>query len=308
MTPSSLPNIPNLIVMIRPSSFGFNAQTAGSNFFQGSREVTGVAEKARAEFDAMVAQLTALDFDVKVFDDVQQNLPDTVFSNNWMAQLPEKTVVTFPMLTENRRAEVRQDIVDWIKKETASDRVLDLTAFVNTNRFLEGTGSVVFDYRNKIAYACESPRTDIGLFEQFCLEIGYAAVSFRAVDLNGNLVYHTNVVMTVCNNYALVCFDAVEDALERAMLQLKLETTGHDLVPLSFAQMQRFAGNCIEVLNKKNQSYLLMSATEEEALTDLQKFTINKYSKICSFEIPVIEEVGGGSVRCMITGLFKPGK
>jgi hypothetical protein len=304
MSASSQPNIPNLIVMVRPASFGFNNQTAASNFFQQNRSIGDIGLKARAEFDAMVEKIRSADIAVQVFDDLMPGLPDSVFCNNWMAQLPEKQVIVFPMLTENRRAEIRTDILEWIKAQTASAGLIDLRKNIDTRQFLEGTGSVVFDYRNKIAYACESPRTDIALFEQFVRQVGYTPVSFLALDLNGNPIYHTNVVMSIANAYALVCFDAIEDAIERSMLHINLEGTGHDIIPLSFAQMNSFAGNCIEVHNKKGESFLLMSATAERALTDLQKFTISKYSKLLSFEIPVIEQIGGGSVRCMITGLF----
>jgi hypothetical protein len=306
MSTSSQPNIPNLIVMIRPASFGFNGQTAASNFFQQNMTIEDIGLKARLEFDAMVEKLALAHIHVKVFDDLSPGLPDSVFCNNWMAQLPEKRVIIFPMLTENRRAEIRSDIIEWIKLQTESTELIDLRKHTATNQFLEGTGSVVFDYRNKIAYACESPRTDIALFEQFVRQIGYTPVSFLALDLNANPVYHTNVVMTVANQYALVCFDAIEDAIERSMLHINLEGTGHDIVPLSFSQLNSFAGNCIEIQNSRGESYLLMSSAAENALTDLQKFTISKYSKILSFEIPVIEQIGGGSVRCMITGLFKP--
>lgn len=300
-----MPNIPNLIVMIRPASFGFNSQTAASNFFQNQQMATGDAPlMARREFDNMTALIRQKGIRVKIFEDRAPGLPDSVFSNNWMAQLPDLSLAIFPMLTENRREEVRQDIIDWIKTETHTDAVIDLRSYLETGRYLEGTGSIVFDYRNKVAYACESPRTDIALFEHFCQQIGYAPVSFLALDLNGNPVYHTNVVMTVCDRYALVCFDAIEDPVERSMLHLRLEETGHDIVPLSFAQMNSFAANCIEVLSEDQQSYLLMSTTAEASLNDLQKFTINKHSKILPLEIPTIEQVGGGSVRCTITGLF----
>lgn len=291
--------------MIRPANFGFNFETAKTNFFQNNRttELSGTA--AQMEFDEMVQKLQQANIDVKVFDDVRNDLPDSVFSNNWMANFPSGNLTVFPMCTPNRRAEIRQDILDWIKKETASTTQIDLTSSVNKSQFLEGTGSIVFDHENKIAYACESPRTNVAVFEAYCNQIGYSPISFQSFDLSGNLIYHTNVMMTIGKGFALVCLDSIQNLIERAMLQNKLAETGHRLIQISFHQMNQFAGNCIEVLNTKSERFLLMSQTAFNSLNENQKLQINQFAQILSFDIPTIERIGGGSVRCMVTGLFK---
>jgi hypothetical protein len=304
MTVSSSSNIPNLLLMIRPLSFGFNAQTSDSNAFQKNLELENLSIAAQVEFDSMVEKLKAHSIQVKIFEDQKMGLPDSVFSNNWIAHLPEKKVVVFPMYTPNRRAEVRSDIIDWIAGHGSSAVRIDLVDRVNQNKFLEGTGSIVFDYQNKIAFACESPRTNVQLFEEFCSMIGYLPFSFQSFDLQGKLIYHTNVMLTIADRYALVCLDSVENPVERKMLEIKLRDSGHELIVLTHQQMNLFAGNCIEVLNQKNESCLLMSKTAFDALNSDQKIVIGKYSQIIWFEIPTIESIGGGSVRCMITGVF----
>jgi len=252
----------------------------------------------------MVEKLKAHKIQVEIFEDQKQGLPDSVFSNNWMAHIPGGDVVVFPMCTENRRTEVRPDILDFISQRTNSKNQIDLRSFITENKFLEGTGSIVFDYRAKIAFASESPRTDVSLFEDFCKRINYKPISFQSTDLKGDLIYHTNVMMTVADGYALVCFDSISNAVERKMLELKLTETNHEIIPISFQQMNQFAGNCIEVLNADKQSFLLMSETAFRSLNSDQIAKIEKFSKILSFQIPVIETIGGGSVRCMITGVF----
>lgn len=290
--------------MIRPLSFGFNEETADSNAFQNNISHSNAATDATREFDQMVEKLRENSISVEIFEDLEKGLPDSVFSNNWMAHFPEKKLAVFPMFTINRRVEVREDILNWIDHETKTLQRIDFTLYTNQNKFLEGTGSIVFDYRNKLAFACESPRTDIALFEKFCAMIGYTPFSFQSFDLQGKLIYHTNVMMTIADKYCLVCLDSVENPIEKKMLELKLRESGHELILLSHAQMNKFAGNCIEVLNQNGDSCLLMSKTAFEALSDTQIFEIRKYSTIVPFEIPVIETIGGGSVRCMITGLF----
>lgn len=305
MTVSASSNIPNLIVMIRPLSFGFNTETSGSNAFQKKVELENASALAQLEFDAMVQKLKSHGIALKIFEDQKMGLPDSVFSNNWMAHIPQKAVAVFPMFTPNRRAEVREDILTWMAQTGSVKNRIDLTGNVNQNRFLEGTGSIVFDYRNRIAYACESPRTDIALFEEFCGSIGYHSFSFQSFDLQGKLIYHTNVMLTIADRYALVCLDSVENPIERKMLEIKLRDSQHELILLTHAQMNHFAGNCFEVLNQKMESCLLMSKTAFDVLTSEQKILIEKYSQIIWFEIPTIESIGGGSVRCMLTGFFE---
>lgn len=304
MSDALLSNIPNLLLMIRPYGFSYNRETAASNRFQQLADVVNVSERAQLEFDAVVQKLQNLEVDAVIFEDLRDDLPDSVFSNNWIAQLPDQRLTLFPMYTENRRAEVRPDIVQWLTTQGLAQEVLDLRPSISDQQFLEGTGSIVFDYRNKIAYACESPRTNIALFEAYCQRIGYAPVSFLSTDLNGHEVYHTNVVMAVGDQFAIVCLDSVSNPVERKMLELKLSASGHEVIPITFPQMQAFAGNCLEVRNKQGKSILLMSQRSVTALSPVQRASIEKYARIEAFEIPTIESVGGGSIRCMMTGLF----
>ena len=291
--------------MVRPTNFGFNLETADSNSFQKKIELSNVQDSALSEFDAMVVVLCSAGIDVKIFEDNRKDTPDSIFPNNWIASLPSGEVTVFPMFAENRRKEKRKDIVDFVALSTQSQKLIDLSLKINEGKFLEGTGSIVFDYTNKIAYACESPRTDIALLESYCAEINYAPVSFQAVDLNGELIYHTNVVMTITSKCAIICLDALSNILEREMLIRKLADSCTEIVAISYSQMNSFAGNCFEVLNDKNESVLLMSTTALKSLKEEQLFVLRKYHQILAIDIPTIETVGGGGVRCMVAGIFK---
>lgn len=292
--------------MIRPASFGFNHQTAVTNVFQNEIHELNASEKARLEFDGMVKKLQRHLIDIKVFEDLRNDLPDSVFSNNWIGHIPDKAVVIFPMFTVNRRNEVRQDIANWIIAETNVSEKIDLSNFVAQDQYLEGTGSIVFDHVNKIAFACESERTNISLFENFCNQIGYKPVSFLSVDLNGVPLYHTNVMLTLGSGYAIVCLDSIENPIERNMVELSLRNTGREILEISQQQIRQFAGNCFEVMNQNEEACLLMSQAAFESFTDQQKEVLERFVKIIWFDIPTIEKIGGGSVRCMLTGVVMP--
>lgn len=296
-------NIPNLALMIRPKSFGFNSQTAGSNSFQQTIEGENISQKAILEFDAMVGQLIDYQIPVKVFDDQKSGLPDSVFPNNWIAQMPAGDVFVFPMFSANRRAEIRKDIIDYLES-LKGNSVIDLSNYVEKEMFLEGTGSMVIDYGHKTAFACESPRTNIQLFDKFCDIAGYEPFSFSSFDLKGAPIYHTNVMMAVANDYALVCLESVQDLLEQNMLKKKLSANGKQVIPISYQQMNSFAGNALELLNSQGESHLVISKTAYDSLGTDQILAIEKYSTIVPISIPFIEKVGGGSVRCMIAGIF----
>lgn len=306
MSGSSASNIPNLILMIRPSSFGFNSQTARSNSFQKAHDNSiNVSEKAIDEFNEMVNNLRRENLEVIVFDDLQKGLPDSVFSNNWIAHLPDKSLTIFPMYTQNRREEVRFDIVRHLLSDGIADKVIDLRHAVDEEQFLEGTGSIVFDHQAKLAYGCESPRTDIRLLELYCGQVGYRPITFLSVDLSGRAIYHTNVVMTVCEKFVMICLESIPDILERKMIEKTVLNSGKELIELTYPQMNQFAGNCFEVKNSQGQSYLLMSKTAMNILSENQKETLEKWLRPLPFDITTIETIGGGSVRCMVTGLFK---
>lgn len=304
MSSASDTNIPNLLMLVRPKNFGYNAETSETNFFQTSQPTGEVASQAQQEFDGLVNRLKEEGIRVQVFEDLWDDLPDSVFPNNWITHIPDGRVVIFPMLTPNRRREVREDMVFEIFKATNSRQLIDLRVWCDENRFLEGTGSIVFDHKNKIAYACESPRTDIGIFEDLCQWIHYRPVSFLSTDLQGREVYHTNVILTVGSGFVIVCLESVENPVEQIMLRESLQNSGHELVEITQQQVLQFAGNCFEALNERGEKLLLMSGSALNAFSDEQKIVLEKHTRIVSYDIPVIEQTGGGSLRCMLTGVF----
>lgn len=287
--------------MVKPKSFGFNSETAHSNSFQNSLGDADNGSKAREEFKKMVIELESNQIDLMVFEDLIEGLPDSVFPNNWISNIPDQAVVVYPMLTPNRKREVRDDIINWTKEKLNLSDLIDLR---NEETILEGTGSIVFDHSNKIAFAAISPRTSIQLLNKLCSMIGYESYSFESVDLSGGQIYHTNVMMSIAEKYAVVCFESIIDPIERSMLKKKLESLNKVLIEISYPQMNAFAGNVLEVNNKSSESVLLMSRTAREAFSENQINVIESYSKILDFDISTIEKIGGGSVRCMLAGFF----
>jgi len=290
--------------MIRPKHFAFNAETASSNAFQKNQDNGESSQIIGDEFDRAVAKIRAAGIQVQVFEDGNLTLPDAVFPNNWLACLPDKTLTIFPMLAENRRLEVRQDILDWVIDRVKIKQVIDLRTFAKNNQFLEGTGSLVFDHFNRIAYACESPRTSIELFELYCEKIGYTPFSFESLDLNGRPIYHTNVMMSIAEKYVLVSIDSVENQLERSFLKAKLALGGKKMITLSYAQMAAFAGNVFEVQDENGHSFLILSETAKQSLTVEQLEIITVFSTLIEVDVQTIEQIGGGGIRCMVAGIF----
>lgn len=286
--------------MVRPNHFGFNSQTAGSNSFQNQSD-QNVSQRAQEEFDNAVNILRSNHIDVKVFEDQSEILPDAIFPNNWISHVPNKGVVVYPMLTPNRKAEVRFDIVDWAQKQLNENVLFDLRDDI---RILEGTGSVVFDHVRKIAFACESPRTDLSLLKDFCDNIGYQTVSFLAVDLKGDPIYHTNVVMSLGDKVAIICLESIPDILERTMVKKSLEKLDKEIIEITYAQMNHFAGNALEVVSEMEEVKYVMSQTAFDSLSSDQISKIEKHASILVIDIPTIENIGGGSIRCMMAGFF----
>ena len=291
--------------MVRPANFGFNQETAASNSFQNNLEIENVSAKAQAEFDKAVEILRSKKIALKIFEDLPDRiLTDSVFPNNWISHNPNGPLVIYPMLSEVRRAEVRSDIIDWCNENLHPESIIDLTDKADEGIFLEGTGSIVFDYENKVAYACISPRTNLQLLSSLIDQIGYELVSFESVDLNGQQIYHTNVMMSVGKHVVLICLESIEDNLERAMLKESLKKAGKSIIELSYSQMNAFAGNALEVSNNEGKLHYLMSETAYNSLDDQQKAIISRESEIVPLSIPTIEQIGGGSVRCMLAGMF----
>lgn len=299
-------------MMIRPSNFGFNPLTASSNAFQvpdintTAQEIRRLAQK---EFDQVHGLLARANIDVIVFDDAEESvLPDSVFPNNWISFHHNGTVVLYPMMAENRRLERRMDILRDLQNRFGFhiERILDYTNHEVDGQYLEGTGSVVFDYVNKIAYANRSPRTYESVFNKLCTDLEYKGLIFGAKDPSGINIYHTNVMMCVGSRFVVICLEAIPDEPMRLKLLNSFEETGHEIIDINFGQLNHFAGNMIEVLNRDKEPVIVMSESAHESLNVDQIKKISKYGDLLSVPIPEIEKYGGGSARCMIAGIYLP--
>jgi hypothetical protein len=295
------------ILMIRPARFGFNAQTAGSNAFQQSTAIppSQLQQQALQEFDDMVTQLQNHGIEVLVINDTETPpKPDAVFPNNWFATMPGGSLTIFPMQAASRRAEKRDDLLQLLLQRYRTTEVQDWSEYEAEGFFLESTGSMVMDHPNKIIYACLSGRTHPALLERFARQQGYRALPFAALDEQGKPVYHTNVLMCIGEKFAVICTDAISNETERiAVIQL-LELTGHEPVCISFAQMNAFAGNMLELKNKAGENMLVMSRRAFDSLTATQKNTLQQYAQLLPVAIPTIETTGGGSARCMMAEIW----
>ena len=293
------------IAMVRPMAFGYNEQTAANNYFQKKEStVFNVHELALKEFDTMVALLKSNGIDVLVLQDsVSPPKPDAIFPNNWFC-CNNGLIQLFPMYAPNRRLEKHKQIIEAIQSKTGVLILKDWSAYEEKNMFLEGTGSMVIDYVFNIAYACISARTNIDLFELFCKENNYLPILFDASDACGKEIYHTNVMMALGEKNAVVCLAAIKNEIEKTKLLHELQTTGRQIVDISFEQMSHFAGNMLELINNKNERLMVMSQRAYSALTPYQIVTIEQYNKIVTPDIGNIENIGGGSVRCMMAELF----
>lgn len=293
------------ILMVRPFRFAFNEETAQNNFFQQEGKSGSVAVKALEEFDAFVSQLHGKDVDVTVVQDTPEPwTPDSVFPNNWFSSHISGELVLYPMFAENRRQERKREVLDLLTRKMNHRKVIDLTHWEKEDEFLEGTGSMVFDRDKRIAYCCRSPRTSEKVLADFCARLNYDAVVFNATDKNGNLIYHTNVMMAVGNQVAIVCLESVKDDNERQKVVSRLTSAGKIIVDISLDQVARFAGNMLEVKSRNGHPIMVMSASARNVLTAAQETIISTYNTILSVPLSTIETNGGGSARCMIAEIF----
>lgn len=290
------------ILLIRPANFGFNPETTGSNAFQ--HETDFEEQKILSEFDDAAEKLKKAGVNVFVFDDTPEPLkPDAVFPNNWISFHADGKIVLYPMLAASRRAERRNDIVERLKERFKISGVLDLSRHEADGKFLEGTGSIVFDHENRRAYACLSPRTDKKLFVEVCEYLGSKPIYFRAVDENGKEIYHTNVMMCIGEKFAVICLESITDQSERELVTSSLTETGHQIIDISFEQMNKFAGNML-ALQANDKNIVALSKSAFESLNATQKSELEKYCEPLPLSIETIETVGGGSARCMIAEIF----
>jgi hypothetical protein len=312
MTPK-ISQTASTILMIRPVRFGFNEETAGTNAFQRQTTLSPeeIQRQALAQFNGFVEKLRAAKVQVVVVDDTEApHTPDAIFPNNWVSFHQDGRVVLYPMLAPNRRLERREDLLPFLQEEynLQVSQVLDLTYFEKQGKYLESTGSMVLDRVHKIAYACLSPRTDGEVLETFCQAMGYTPVAFQAADQKGMAIYHTNVLMSVGEDLAVVCAEAISDPKEREQVIGKLSQTGKEVIRISFDQMNRFAGNMLHMHNQEGKTLLVMSEQAFRSLTDEQRAVIEARTAILHADISLIEQYGGGSVRCMMAEVFSPSR
>jgi hypothetical protein len=300
--------ITDTILMIRPAAFGVNEETASTNFFQSS--IKGSNDKAiqisaLSEFENMVEILRKHGINVLVIDDSPTPVkPSAIFPNNWLSTSPEGIVSVFSMYAPNRRPEKRDDILKTLAEKFVVKDVQDWSEFEVEGKFLEGTGSMVIDHDSKVIYSCYSPRTDITILEKFANANKYRAIIFFAADKNGQAVYHTNVVMTLAEDFAILCVEAIEEEWELIAIRQLLDSSGHEVIRITKDQMHRFAGNMLQLKNSKGEKFLVMSQTAFDSLYEDQKEELSSRCKLLPIPIPTIEKIEGGSVRCMMAEIF----
>jgi len=293
--------------MIRPSSFGYNEDTSKDNFFQSRVENMNNNEiklVAIDEFENMCSILRDNGINIIVCEnDRSKNLSDDVFPNNWISFHNDKYVI-HSMYAESRRKEKNKSFIDKLNNNGFNYTLLnDYTNYEEDNVFLEGTGSVVLDRTNKVAYCSISKRSDLGLFEKFCSDIGYSPITFTSYDSKGGIVYHTNVMMSIGDDFILVCFQSIVDEDERKKVKESIESTGRNIIEIDLKQMESFAGNLLQ-LGEPGNKVIVISNLAFGSLTSSQKQILSSESKILNIPIPTIQKCGGGSVRCMIAELI----
>jgi hypothetical protein len=304
----------NTILMVRPTSFRANEQTAVNNHYQ--QEMNDVAQatlevKAQAEFDAFVEKLRSIGVHVIVYDAKDGlDTPDAHFPNNWISFHENGTVGLYPMYAENRRLERREDVLDLLEIEGFKiENIIDYTSAEEQDIFLEGTGSLLLDRVNRKAYCALSERADEELFIEFCEDFEFTPIVFTAnqtVDGKRTPIYHTNVMMCLGDAFAVICLSSIDDKKERKNVIKHLKEDGKEIIDITEKQLSNFAGNMLQVMGKDNKPYLIMSQAAFDSLAPSQIKTLEKHTEIVSSSLDIIEACGGGSARCMMAEVFLP--
>ena len=311
MTSNNESQLASAVLMIRPVRFESNPLTAESNLFQSRQEESPdeLQLRAIAEFEAIGNELERKGIDVIRFNDTAEpHTPDSIFPNNWVSFHSDGAVVLYPMEAANRRTERRQDIIDSISRDHGFQvtEIIDFSFHENEGHYLEGTGSMVLDRVNRIAYACLSSRTHLDVLGEFAQQMDYDIVAFDAVDRDGAAIYHTNVLMNVGEALAVVCADAIPREDQRNAVLQRLKDTDHDIIMLTLEQLEAFAGNMLELRAPGGERLVAMSTRARESLTDDQLARIEENGTILSADISTIENSAGGSVRCMLAEIHLP--
>ena len=304
----------NSILMIRPNNFGFNEETANDNHYQNKEFFESNSNKnAQKEFDNMVNNLKQNGISVHVFQDDDINYtPDSIFPNNWISFHENGDIGLYPMYAKNRRLERRPEVLEFLEEQGFGiENIVDYSGAESENKFLEGTGSMILDRENRIAYCSISNRSNEDLFIDFCEDFEFTPVLFNSFQSVGDErlpIYHTNVMMCVAMSYVVICLDSIDDKKQRKNVCEFIKKSEKEIINISENQVEKFAGNMLELLNDKGESVLVMSKSAENSLSENQKNTIINYSKIISSDINTIELCGGGSARCMMAEIFLPKK
>jgi len=311
MTTRQEAQLASTVMMIRPAAFESNPLTASSNRFQGKSSASPEEQHAIAvqEFDGLVSVLRAAGVEVLVIDDTPEpHTPDAIFPNNWISMHADGRVVLYPMEAENRRTERRNDIVEYLGTEAGRlvSEVIDLSSHENDGHYLEGTGSMVLDRVNHVAYACASTRTHLDPLGDFAQRLGYEVVAFDAADASGVPIYHTNVLMNIGQKLAVICGDAIQREDQRQAVLTRLRESGHEIVHLSYEQLNAFAGNMLELRSADGERVLAMSQQAYDSLEPDQLATLAENGRIVTAAIDTIESSAGGSVRCMLAEVHLP--
>jgi hypothetical protein len=303
----------NKVLMVRPTDFAFNSQTGLDNEFQQHLDLPAdeIRQRALAEFSQAVASLKAVGVDVLVLEKEPDGpqTPDAIFPNNWFATDAQGTLYLFPMKTENRQWEVRPVAV----KQLLQQKGLSVASTVAVEQckdgmplILEGTGAIVFDHQQKLAYAALSERCHESLLTLFCQQIGYQSFSFATRSSNDKAIYHTNVLMSVGKDFVVACVEGIAE-LDRQRFITRVEASGKTLIDISMAQMeQHFCGNILELESSTGDRILALSQKAWEGFVEGQQVFFSERMTICANDITTIETIGGGSMRCMLAEVFNP--
>jgi len=303
--------LPTAVLMVRPASFGFNPDTAPSFLFQ--REITDnsrkeIERRARMEFDILENRLKEAGVEVIIVEDKEElHTPDAVFPNNWISFHHDGTVVLYPMMAPSRRPERRRDIIDKLQSSGFRvSRVIDLTHHEDHGRFLEGTGSVVFDHADHIAYASISPRTNEDVLKELCAALGYNPVTFHAIQENGEPILHTDMTLSIGDRFVIFCGSTISNPDEYKRVFDSLKASGREFITIDLKQLDRFAGNVLQVQTKQGRSVLVISTSACLALKAEQRDSVQKFTQIMESPLPVFEGIGRGSARGMMADIHLP--
>jgi len=293
------------ILMVRPYQFYFNQQTAANNFFQSNINIENANELAIAEFDAMVEKLRAHQIKVNVVQDTKDpSTPDSIFPNNWVSTHTNGTLCLYPMYAENRRAERKSSVIEFLQSNYKIENTLDLTDLEKEGIFLEGTGSMVLDHQNKLAYGCLSERLDKNAFNEWCDKMQFKAIAFKAVDDKAQPIYHTNVMMCMGDQFVVICLESIPNELEKQLVLESFKKSNKEVIEISQDQLNHFAGNMLQVFDMHEKPHLIMSEQAHRSLDPAQVKNLEKYNPILPVSIPTIEALGGGSTRCMMAEIY----